>query len=63
MRFHQDFVRDFEEFDFWGEPFAFARFADGERAIRMGMPIKGQDGWSFDGRHADFAAQLYAASY
>lgn len=61
MQFHQDFMRDFDEFDFWGAPFAFARFADGERAICMGTPIKGQDGWSFDGRQADFAAQLNAA--
>ena len=61
IRFRQDFVRDFDQFDFWGAPFAFARFADGERAICMGTPIKGQDGWSFDSRHGVFAAQLNAA--
>ena len=61
IRFRQDFVRDFDLFDFWGAPFSFARFADGERAICMGTPIKGQDGWSFDSRHGVFAAQLNAA--
>ncbi|HVX12039.1 MAG TPA: glycosyltransferase [Pirellulales bacterium] len=61
IRFRQDFRRDFDEFDFWGKPFAFARFADGERAICMGVPIQGQDGWSFDRRHGDFAAQLNVA--
>jgi 2-polyprenyl-3-methyl-5-hydroxy-6-metoxy-1,4-benzoquinol methylase/GT2 family glycosyltransferase len=61
MRFRQDFATDFDQFDFWGKPFAFARFADGERAICMGTPIKGQDGWSFDGRQHEFARQLNAA--
>jgi 2-polyprenyl-3-methyl-5-hydroxy-6-metoxy-1,4-benzoquinol methylase len=61
IRFQQDFANDFEQFDFWGKPFAFARFADGERAICMGQPIQGQDGWSFDGRQAAFAEQLNAA--
>lgn len=61
MQFGQDFVKDFEQFDFWGEPFAFARFADGERAICMGQSIRGQDGWSFDGKNQQFAAELNAA--
>ncbi|MGH7139365.1 MAG: hypothetical protein ACREHD_26775, partial [Pirellulales bacterium] len=58
MRFRQDFTSDFEQFDFWGKPLAFARFADGERAICTGTPIQGQDGWSFDGRQNEFARQL-----
>ena len=49
MRFTQDFVTDFDQFDFFGKPFAFVRFGDGERAICSGRPIATQDGWSYDG--------------
>jgi 2-polyprenyl-3-methyl-5-hydroxy-6-metoxy-1,4-benzoquinol methylase len=61
MRFCQDFVRDFDRFDFWGAPFAFVRFGDGERAICMGKPVQAQDGWSYDGRATAFSAELNAA--
>jgi len=62
MRFTQDFVRDFEQFDFWSAPFAFVRFADGELAICQGRPIEAaQDGWSYDGRASQFADDLNAA--
>lgn len=39
MRFTQDFLRDFDQVDFFGPPFALARYADGERAICMGQPL------------------------
>jgi hypothetical protein len=61
LRFRQDFVRDFDEFDFWGAPFAFARFGDGERAICMRMPVKAQDGWSYGGQATRFSDELNAA--
>jgi 2-polyprenyl-3-methyl-5-hydroxy-6-metoxy-1,4-benzoquinol methylase len=61
MRFAQDFVTDFDQFDFFGPPFAFARFGDGERAICAGTPIVSQDGWSYDGKDSPLAAELNAA--
>ncbi|HWB11545.1 MAG TPA: glycosyltransferase [Pirellulales bacterium] len=61
MRFCQDFIRDFDQFDFWGAPFAFVRFGDGERAICMRKPVQAQDGWSYDGRATAFSAELNAA--
>jgi 2-polyprenyl-3-methyl-5-hydroxy-6-metoxy-1,4-benzoquinol methylase len=61
MRFTQDFLRDFDQFDFYGRPFAFARFADGERSICRGLPIAGCDGWSYDGGDSTFASELNAA--
>ncbi|HEV3024077.1 MAG TPA: hypothetical protein VGX76_16490, partial [Pirellulales bacterium] len=57
----QDFRRDFEQFDFHGRPFAFARFGDGERAICMGSTVKAQDGWAYAGGPSKFAADLNAA--
>ncbi|MBI3462403.1 MAG: hypothetical protein HY000_04995, partial [Planctomycetes bacterium] len=50
-----------DEFDFWGQPFAFLRFGDGERAICEGRPIQAQDGWAFDGMPNQFAIDLNAA--
>lgn len=48
MIFTQDFTRDYDalihEIEH-GEPFAFNRFADGERAIIEGTPIGAADGW------------------
>jgi hypothetical protein len=61
MRFTQDFRRDFEQFDFRGPPFAFARFGDGERAICMGSAIRAQDGWAYAGGPSKFACDLNAA--
>jgi hypothetical protein len=61
MRFSQNFVRDFDQFDFWGAPFAFVRFGDGERAICMGKPVQAQDGWSYDGQATAFAGELNAS--
>jgi hypothetical protein len=61
MHFTQDFRRDFEQFDFHGAPFAFARFADGERAICMGQPIRGADGWTFAGGSSSYRDALLAA--
>ncbi len=62
MRFTQDFIRDFEQFDFFGTPFAFARFADGERAICMGEPIVvPRDGWAYRGGPSRFADDLNAS--
>jgi 2-polyprenyl-3-methyl-5-hydroxy-6-metoxy-1,4-benzoquinol methylase len=58
MRFTQGFVADFEQFDFFGPPFAFVRFGDGERAICLGRPIAAQDGWSFDGGQQDLSQAL-----
>ena len=49
MRFTQDFLRDFEQFDFFGEPFAFVRYGDGERAICTGQPVVARDGWAYPG--------------
>jgi len=61
--FTQDFRRDFDQFDFFGPPFAFARFADGERAICMGLPVEGADGWKYSGApsHDRFREDLLAA--
>jgi 2-polyprenyl-3-methyl-5-hydroxy-6-metoxy-1,4-benzoquinol methylase len=61
LRFTQDFIRDFEQFDFHGRPFAFTRFADGERALCMGQPINGCDGWTFPGGDSRLADQLNEA--
>ncbi|MBI3463241.1 MAG: glycosyltransferase, partial [Planctomycetes bacterium] len=58
MQFKQNFITDFDEFDFWGQPFAFLRFGDGERAICEGRPIQAQDGWAFDGMPNQFAIDL-----
>jgi hypothetical protein len=57
----QNFLTDFDEFDFFGEPFAFIRFGDGERAICEGRRVEAQDGWAYDGRLSQFAADLNAA--
>jgi len=59
--FRQDFRRDFEQFDFSGPPFAFARFADGERAICMGQAVEGADGWRYAGGASPFQEALLAA--
>ena len=61
MTFTQDFRRDFDQLDFFGAPFAFSRFGDGERAICSGSAIKAQDGWSYPGGPSQFAADLNAA--
>jgi 2-polyprenyl-3-methyl-5-hydroxy-6-metoxy-1,4-benzoquinol methylase len=61
MRFTQDFIRDFEQFDFFGPPFAFVRFGDGERAICTGQPIVTQDAWSYQGGPSRFAEDLNAS--
>ena len=61
MSFRQDFRGDFEQFDFFGPPFAFSRFADGERAICMGQPVQGADGWSYTGGSSQFREALLAA--
>ena len=61
MHFAQDFRRDFEQFDFFGQPFAFVRFGDGERAICSGSAVTAQDGWSYPGGPSQFAAELNAA--
>ena len=61
MRFTQDFVRDFEQFDFFGEPFAFVRYGDGERAICTGQPVVARDGWTYPGGALRFADDLNAA--
>lgn len=61
IRFTQDFLSDFEQFDLFGAPFAFARYADGERAICMGNPIVGCDGWEYPGGRTRFAEDLLAS--
>jgi len=61
MRFTQNFITDFDQFDFRGEPFAFVRFGDGERAICERRPIKAQDGWGYDGQHTQFSDDLNAS--
>jgi SAM-dependent methyltransferase len=61
MRFTQNFITDFDQFNFWGEPFAFVRFGDGERAICIGRPVEAQDGWSYDGLASQFAGDLNAS--
>ena len=61
MRFTHDFVEDFDQFDFRGPPFAFVRFADGERAICTGQPIQGADGWNYAGGSSPFRDALLAA--
>ena len=59
--FRQNFRGDFEQFDFRGPAFAFARFADGERAICMGKPVEGADGWRYAGGASPFQEALLAA--
>jgi 2-polyprenyl-3-methyl-5-hydroxy-6-metoxy-1,4-benzoquinol methylase len=61
MRFTQDFRADFDQFDFDGSPFAFARFGDGERSILLGRPVATRDGWAYDGGPSPLAAELEAA--
>jgi 2-polyprenyl-3-methyl-5-hydroxy-6-metoxy-1,4-benzoquinol methylase len=61
MRFTQNFLADFDQFDFHGPPFAFVRFGDGERSICRGLPLVNCDGWQYDGRASQFAADLNAA--
>jgi 2-polyprenyl-3-methyl-5-hydroxy-6-metoxy-1,4-benzoquinol methylase len=61
MYFIQNFITDFDQFDFRGEPFAFVRFGDGERAICEGRRVECQDGWTFDGVPTQFAADLNAS--
>jgi 2-polyprenyl-3-methyl-5-hydroxy-6-metoxy-1,4-benzoquinol methylase len=61
MRFAQDFLADFDQFDFHGPPFAFVRFGDGERSICRGVPLVNCDGWEYDGRASRFVADLNAS--
>jgi hypothetical protein len=61
MAFTHDFRRDFDQFDFFGPPFAFVRYGDGERAICMGKPIDGTDGWRYAGGQSAFQEALLAA--
>ena len=61
MHFTQNFLSDFDEFDFWAGPFAFVRFGDGERAICARSPVTAQDGWSYAGENSQFSADLNAA--
>jgi 2-polyprenyl-3-methyl-5-hydroxy-6-metoxy-1,4-benzoquinol methylase len=61
MRFTQDFLSDFDQFDFRGRPFAFVRFGDGERSICRGVPLVNCDGWRYDGAASRFAADLNAS--
>ena len=61
MRFTQDFLTDFDQFDFRGRPFAFVRFGDGERSICRGVPLTNCDGWRYDGAASQFAADLNAS--
>jgi hypothetical protein len=61
MHFTQDFVKDFEQFDFCGPAFAFVRFGDGERAICMGSAVTAQDGWKYTGGTSAFRDALLAA--
>jgi 2-polyprenyl-3-methyl-5-hydroxy-6-metoxy-1,4-benzoquinol methylase len=61
MRFTQNFITDFDQFDFWGQTFAFVRFGDGERAICAGEPVECRDGWKHDGSATQFAEDLNAS--
>jgi 2-polyprenyl-3-methyl-5-hydroxy-6-metoxy-1,4-benzoquinol methylase len=61
MRFTQEFLADFDQFDFFGRPFAFVRFGDGERSICRGAPITNCDGWAYDGSRSQFAVDLNAS--
>jgi hypothetical protein len=61
MCFRHDFVTDFDQFDFSGPAFAFVRYGDGERAICMGKPIDGTDGWRYAGGQSAFQEALLAA--
>lgn len=58
MRFTQDFIKDFGQLDFNGEPFALARFGDGERGFCMGRPTPCCDGWYYDGSDTPYALKL-----
>jgi hypothetical protein len=58
IRFVQDFRRDFEQIYLRGEPYAFARFGDGERRLCMGQPITVSDGWNYDGSDTALAVKM-----
>ncbi len=67
MHFSQDFRRDFDQFDFRGAPFAFARFGDGERAIVPANSINDaiqmlwKDGHSVGESFKEFEARMLEA--
>ncbi len=41
------------------EPFAFARYADGEYAVLKGQPIKGMDGWEMKPEYENLRAHIW----
>ena len=61
FRFEQDFKRDFDKFDLYGKPFAFARFGDGEIALCTRRAIRVSDGWEYDGSDTQFSRELHEA--
>jgi hypothetical protein len=61
IRFTQDFKKDFEQLYLEGEPYAFARFGDGERSLCMGHAVTVKDGWSYDGTDTPLALKMREA--
>ena len=50
IKFTHDFVKDFEQIRLTGDPYAFIRFGDGERAFAMRRPLKSGAGeYDYDG--------------
>jgi hypothetical protein len=61
VHFEHCFQRDFEQFRLSGEPYAFTRYGDGERAICCGTRIQTSDGWTYPGGERPLAAALRAS--
>jgi len=64
MMFSQEFVADLNRLDFFGEPFALVRFADGERALCEGRPIRLHnefESWQSTGESTPFTQLLNAS--
>jgi len=64
MMFSQEFVADLNRLDFFGEPFALVRFADGERALCEGRPIELHnefESWESTGEATPFTELLNAS--
>lgn len=49
IHFVQNFKSDLEQIRFKGEPYAFVRFGDGERALSTNRPVRAAARWRYDG--------------
>lgn len=59
IQFTHNFIDDFNKIYFEGEPYAFLRMADGERAFGMRVPIKSRRcGFEYDGTDTNAAKRI-----